>query len=194
MGTHAHWRKQADARQPDPSVPAAAQRQYLRFRIGERQMGITLDAIRELLEYQPLTTLPRMSPLLAGVLNLRGNGVPVLNLAHCLGLPASPQQRRSCIIILQLATAAPASDIGILVDEVHAVEDIANDAIEAPPQLGKLLPPGLLAGMVREAQGFTLLLDAGQLLTPDVLSQLCQTAATAVAAAPDSPLPGDKHD
>ncbi len=157
-------------------------------------MGITLDAIRELLEYQPLTTLPRMSPLLAGVLNLRGNGVPVLNLAHCLGLPASPQQRRSCIIILQLATAAPASDIGILVDEVHAVEDIANDAIEAPPQLGKLLPPGLLAGMVREAQGFTLLLDAGQLLTPDVLSQLCQTAATAVAAAPDSPLPGDKHD
>lgn len=194
MGTPAHWRKQAEALPPLPAVPATAQRQYLRFRTGQEQMGITLDAIRELLEYQPLTTLPRMSPLLAGVLNLRGNGVPVLNLAHCLGLPTGPQQRRSCIIILQLATAMPASEIGILVDEVHTVEDIADDTIEAPPQLGKLLPRGLLAGMVREAQGFTLLLDAGQLLTPDVLSQLCQSAATTVADAPDSTLPGDHHD
>lgn len=187
MAAHAHWRRPADA-SPAPPPPTASQQQYLRFRTGGEQLGITLDAIRELLEYQPLTTVPRMSPLLAGVLNLRGSGVPVLDLAHCLGLPVAPPQRRSCIIILQ--QAAPAGDIGMLVDEVHAVEDIASDRMEAPPQLGRLFPPGLLAGMLRQTPGFTLLLDASQLLAPDVLSQL----AEAMAETPASPLAGDGHD
>lgn len=194
MAAQAHWRRQAAAPPAQAAASAAAQRQYLRFKTGDAQMGIVLEAIRELLEYQPLTTVPHMSPLLAGVLNLRGSAVPVLHLAHCLGLPTAAPQRRSCIILLQSATT-PLDQIGILVDEVHAVVQISSDAIEAPPQLSALLPPGLLAGMVRETQGFTLLLEAGQLLAPPVLAQLCRASTAAVAAWPDSPSSsGEEHD
>ncbi len=162
--------------------------QYLRFQLGAESFACDILQIREILEYHRPTAVPQMPAFVHGVMNLRGSVVPVIDLAQRLGRPASKVLRRSCIIILQ--QAAPAGDIGMLVDEVHAVEDIASDRMEAPPQLGRLFPPGLLAGMLRQTPGFTLLLDASQLLAPDVLSQL----AEAMAETPASPLAGDGHD
>jgi purine-binding chemotaxis protein CheW len=98
------------------------------------RLGILLHQVRELLEYQPLTPSPPCHPRCAA-LNLRGSAVPIIDLAQRLGLPATEPQRRSCIIILQLALPLQIRELGMLVDEVLMVEDIQRQDIEAAPPL-----------------------------------------------------------
>lgn len=190
MGAQQHWRKAKQAAAALPPLPPLLQ--YLRLRAGPQRLGIPIEVVRELLEYQPLTTLPNMPPPLCGMLNLRGSAVPVVDLAQCLGLPAAVPQRRSCIIILHLADCLPSPEIGILVDEVYAVLELARSEIEAPPQLGGLLPEHCIAGLLREPQGFTVLLDARRLLSPDELARLALPPAAPVQA--DLLLQEDGHD
>ncbi|RMC91540.1 purine-binding chemotaxis protein CheW [Aquitalea palustris] len=190
MGAQQHWRKAKQAAVAPPPPPSLLQ--YLRLRAGPHQLGLPIEVVRELLEYQPLTTLPNMPPPLCGMLNLRGSGVPVIELAQCLGLPAAAPQRRSCIIILQLADSQPSREIGILVDEVYAVLELARSEIEDAPQLGGLLPEHFIAGLLREAQGFTVLLDAKRLLSLDELARLAPAAVP--SAQPDLLLQEDAHD
>lgn len=190
MGAQQHWRKPKQAAAAPPPLPQLVQ--YLRLRAGAHQLGISIDVVRELLEYQPLTSLPHMQPPLCGVLNLRGSGVPVIELAQCLGLPTAAPQRRSCIIILQLADSQPRQEIGMLVDEVYAVLELARSEIEAAPQLGGLLPEHFIAGLLREPQGFTVLLDASRLLALDELAGLLLPPAP--SAQPDLLLQEDAHD
>jgi len=170
MGIQQHWRRHKAVEPVIAATPAP--QQYLHFRAGQHQLAIAISAVRELLEWQPLTLLPRMQPPLCGILNLRGSGIPVIDLAQCLNLSASQAQRRSCIIILQAGTASVLHHIGILVDEVYAVQDIALDDIEPAPVMGSLLPADFIAGMLREAQGFTILLQAERLLSADDLGRL----------------------
>lgn len=190
MGAQQHWRKAKHAAVAPPPQPQRVQ--YLRLRAGPHQLAIAIDFVRELLEYQPLTTLPQMPPPLCGMLNLRGSGVPVIELAQCLGLPAATPQRRSCIIILHQADSQPAQEIGMLVDEVYAVLELACSEIEAAPQLGGLLPDHFIAGLLREPQGFTVLLDARRLLSLDELAHLFLPPPP--SAQPDLLLQEDGHD
>ena len=179
MGVPRHWRQSATPPRMQGTAPSATVLQCLRFRCASAKLGIFLHQVRELLEYQPLTPLPTMPAPFCGVLNLRGSAVPVIDLAQRLGLPPSPVQRRSCIIILQLALPLQIRELGMLVDEVLRVEDIQHSDIEAAPVLEPLMSTGMLAGMLRETQGFTLLLDANRLLsrrTQDMLAH--QRAAT----------------
>ncbi|NWK77039.1 chemotaxis protein CheW [Aquitalea sp. LB_tupeE] len=155
-------------------APAEAMLQCLRFRCAATTLGILLHQVCELLEYQPLTPFPTMPAPLCGLLNLRGNAVPVIDLAQRLGLPATVPQRRSCIIILQLALPLQIRELGMLVDEVLMVEDIQRQDIEAAPPLEPLMSTGMLAGMIRETTGFTLLLDANHLLSHHTLGRLAQ--------------------
>lgn len=175
MGAPRHWRQTpATTTHLQSPAPAEVALQYLRFRCADTRLGILLHQVRELLEYQPLTPFPTMPAPLCGLLNLRGSAVPIIDLAQRLGLPATEPQRRSCIIILQLALPLQIRELGMLVDEVMMVEDIQRDDIETAPALEPLMSTGMLAGMVRETTGFTLLLDANRLLSSHTLGTLAR--------------------
>ena len=170
MGALNYWRKQAAA-QP-AAGPAERIGQYLTFRLGEDAFGISILAVREILEYQPLTPVPRTPPYLRGVLNLRGAVVPVIDLALCFGQSATDVRRRTCIVIVDAPLPGQNRDIGVLVDEVHAVIDVAEDAIEPAPLLGRHVPADFIAGMARREQGFTVLLRVERALSLDDMHSL----------------------
>ena len=175
MGAPRHWRQTpATTTHMQGNAPAEATLQCLRFRCAGTRLGILLHQVRELLEYQPLTPFPTMPSPLCGLLNLRGSAVPVIDLAQRLGFLATEPQRRSCIIILQLALPLQIHELGMLVDEVLMVEDIQRQDIEAAPALEPLMSTGMLAGMIRETAGFTLLLDANRLLGSHTLGTLAR--------------------
>lgn len=186
MGAPRHWRQTpATTTRMHNTTPVEVTLQCLRFRCATTRLGILLHQVRELLEYQPLTPFPTMPAPLCGVLNLRGSAVPIIDLAQRLGLPATVPQRRSCIIILQLALPLQIRELGMLVDEVMMVEDIRRDDIEAAPALEPLMTTGMLADMIREPGGFTLLLDANRLLSSHTLGTLARYLP-AGATDPDS--------
>jgi len=105
--------------------------QYLTFLIGKEVFAIGIADIREIIEYREPTTVPMMPSFIRGVLNLRGRVVPVIDLLVRFGRESTAASRRTCIVILEVEHEDEQQYIGIVVDAVKAVLDIADADIES---------------------------------------------------------------
>jgi purine-binding chemotaxis protein CheW len=109
-------------------------------RRGSRHTGIL--AIKEIIEYSHLTTVPMTPEYVRGVINLRGAAVPVLDLSVRFGRQPGPVTKRTCIVIVEIDAAGARHDIGLVVDAVNAVLDIPVGDIEPPPVFGARIRTG----------------------------------------------------
>ena len=148
---------------------ARTPKQYLRFRLGPDPFAVAIDAVREILQVGAMTALPLMPTLVRGVMNLRGAVVPVIDLAARLGQPPIQLSRRSCVVVVEAGhpgdsnepeAAADATDaspdtltaplvVGLLVDAVYEVFDVALAGLEPVPPLGTRIEASFLRGMTR---------------------------------------------
>ncbi len=168
-------------RQPTAAV-AAADPQYLTFRLGEETFAIDILAIREIIEYGALTTVPLMPRCVRGVINLRGSVVPVIDLAARFGRGESAIHRRSCIVILELPGAdGRRQELGVIVDAVLAVQAIPASAIEPPPSFGARLRSEFIRGMGKLGERFVIILDVAAVLDVDELAELARLSEDADA-------------
>lgn len=155
-----------------PLALEASPAQYLTFQLGGEMFAVGILNIKEIIEYGSVTEIPMVPPFIRGVINLRGAVVPVIDLALCFGQSATDVRRRTCIVIVDAPLPGQNRDIGVLVDEVHAVIDVAEDAIEPAPLLGRHVPADFIAGMARREQGFTVLLRVERALSLDDMHSL----------------------
>ena len=86
----------------DARSTLSEQSQYLSFLIGGEEYAIGILRVREIIEYDTVTTVPTTPPCIRGVINLRGSVVPVVDLAVKLGLPESAVTKRTCIVIVEV--------------------------------------------------------------------------------------------
>jgi len=163
---------------PDPQQQqaAAASAQFLSFMLGQDMFAMGILAVREILEYAGVTPVPQMPPAISGVINLRGTAVPVLDLARRLEREPSPIGKRTCIIVVEVAGEEGPFVIGILVDAVNAVLDIAAADIEPPPRFGPVKAE-LLSGIGKVNGRFVLLLNVRHVLTNLHLAALVEQFA-----------------
>ncbi len=152
-----------------PPASAASVAQYLSFTLGGEAFAVGILSIREIIEYGGVTAVPKMPAAIRGVINLRGAVVPVLDLASRLGKPPGVIGRRSCIVITETEHDGEPQVIGLLVDSVTAVQEIAAADIEPPPGFGLRIASGFIAGIGKVGGRFVLLLDLGQVLALDEL-------------------------
>jgi purine-binding chemotaxis protein CheW len=145
-------------------TPAGATLQFLSFRSGGEECAMELPRVREILRYETLTRVPRAPAFVRGVLNLRGNVVPVVDLAVGLRLPAAPVGSRTCILIVELAIEGEPTIVGLVVAEVSRVLELTAEDVEAPPSFGTRVPVSVLKGVTRVDGKFVLLLDLDRLL------------------------------
>lgn len=161
---------------PAPAHAALAETaQYLSFTLDAELFGMQILSIKEIIEYGGVTPVPMMPPTIRGVINLRGAVVPVMDLAARLGRPPAAIGRRSCIVIVELGDApdgAASQVIGLIVDAVNAVQDIAAADIEPVPGFGTRIAPQFIAGMGKVAGRFVILLDIRQTLSGHELHAL----------------------
>lgn len=106
-----------------------SRRQYLLFKLNGDQYAIPLSESREIVQYVTPVKLPSVPDTVAGVMNLRGKMVAVINLAKRLGLPKSLITPRTCIIIAE----TPTEPMGFIVDEIEEVIELDDDNIELCP-------------------------------------------------------------
>jgi purine-binding chemotaxis protein CheW len=151
-----------------PSEPA----QYLTFMLGGEVYAIGILSIKEIIEYGGLTTVPMMPGAIRGVINLRGAVVPVMDLAARFGKPASEVTKRTCIVIVELALRGEQLVIGVVVDSVNAVQDIAAADIEPAPSFGMRIAADFIAGMGKVNGRFVILLDIQAVLSVDEIAGL----------------------
>ena len=143
--------------------------QNLSFRCMQVALALPISRVREIIEYGQLTPVPMMPSYVLGVLNLRGNVVPVVDLAGRFGAGKTEIGRRTCIIILELPASEGMQLVGLVVDAVDEVLDIDEGQIEPPPAFGAAIRSDFILGMARHDQGFIIILKMDRLLDVDTL-------------------------
>ncbi|MDH5613050.1 MAG: chemotaxis protein CheW [Gammaproteobacteria bacterium] len=196
MGALMHAGKN-DRRNEEEEDAANLGQQYLTFLIGKEVFAIGIADIREIIEYREPTTVPMMPSFIRGVLNLRGRVVPVIDLLVRFGRESTEASRRTCIVILEVEHEGEQQYIGIVVDAVRAVLDIADADIEPPPSFGARLRSDFVSGMGKVHDEFVIILDTEHVLSIEELSMLAgldennQVLGSEQAMLPDDVTTGD---
>ena len=153
--------------------------QYLTFMLAQEQFAIGILGIKEIIEYQGVTEVPMMPPCVRGVINLRGAVVPVVDLLARFGRPSSAVTKRTCVVIVEAACGADERQVmGLLVDAVNEVLDIAASDIEPPPSFGARIRSDFIQGVGKVRGKFVLLLDVDRALSLDDIGELGDAVAS----------------
>jgi purine-binding chemotaxis protein CheW len=156
------------------AAPAAKkeQHQFLTFLIGGEPFAISILVIKEIIEFGNLTSVPLMPDFIRGVLNLRGQVVPVIDLAARFGRAATAVARRTCVIIIEMDNDGEKQDVGVLVDSVSEVMDIPADMLQPAPAFGARIRVDFIKGMVDVEGRFIVILDVERVLSLDEIALL----------------------
>jgi purine-binding chemotaxis protein CheW len=159
-------------------------KQYLTFMLGGEMFSIGILCIREIIWYSNLTEVPMMPACIRGVINLRGAVVPVMDLSNRFGKAATPVVKSTCIIIVEVDTQneGERQSMGVVVDSVQAVLEIAASDIEQPPSFGTKIRSDFIEGIGKVNGKFVILLNVAKVLSMEEIGQLGQVASTADVA------------
>jgi purine-binding chemotaxis protein CheW len=147
--------------------------QYLTFMLGKEVFAIGILAIKEIIEYGHLTTVPMMPECIRGVINLRGAVVPVVDLAVRFGREPSLPTRRTCIVIIEVHMAEQETQVvGVTVDAVNEVMEIASTQIEPAPNFGTHIRTDFIRGMGKIDDRFVIILNVDRVLSAADLAVL----------------------
>lgn len=155
------------------SQPTFAE-QYLTFTLGTGIFAIGIGAIKEIIEYEPVTAVPLMPPFVRGVINLRGAVVPVIDLSAHFGHSPTQITRRSCVVIVETSANGERQDLGVVVDAVNAVVAIPTTDIEPPPPFATTSRAHFIRGMGRVSASLVILLDLDHVLAAEELAGLTE--------------------
>ena len=153
--------------------------QYLTFTLGGEMFAVGILNVKEIIEYGNLTEIPMMPTFIRGVINLRGSVVPVIDLAARFGRERLRSGRRSCIVIVEVNGDAGTQTLGVMVDGVSEVIDIAAADIEPAPSFGARIRTDFIAGMARREGRFVILLEVGRVFSIDELAGIGALAGAA---------------
>lgn len=148
----------------------AISRQYVTFGLGEELFGIEVTRAREILSLVSVTKVPQTPDYLLGVINLRGQVVPVVDLRIKLGIPETEMTRDSCIIVMEVQVDGEVLIVGGLADSVREVLELHDDQIEPPPRMGTKLRTEFIAGMGKVDEQFLILLEIDRVFSSEELA------------------------
>lgn len=162
----------------ETQIGAEQIQQFLTFHIGGEEYAIGITRVREIIEYDTVTRVPKTLPFIRGVINLRGSVVPVIDLAVKFGLPETAVTRSTCIVILELSLNGEETTMGIMADSVSQVVDLLPGDIEKVPSFGTRVNTDYLLGMAKLSKKFALILDVDRVLSLEELEQVAAVEDT----------------
>ena len=143
------------------SDAAQAGREYLSFVLGEAQYCIDILKVQEIRTYEPPTRIANTPAFIKGVINLRGNIVPIIDLRVKFGLPEQRYDTQTVVIVLNVAKRT----VGVVVDGVSDVIAVPASDIKPPPELGGALDTQYLQGLATVDGQMMILIDIEKLMT-----------------------------
>jgi len=149
-------------------------RQFLTFCLGDEMFGMELHQTREILEYRELTPVPLMPAFISGVINLRGEVVPIIDLALRLGREPIKLHKRTCIVVVEIDVDGNHHVLGLLADSVSEVLEVSEYDIEEAPAFGAKIKAEFILGIAKNEEDFIILLDAEKALSPRELAYLIE--------------------
>ncbi len=137
---------------------------YLTFALAHEEYGLEILKVREIIGYIDVTAVPQTPHYVKGVINLRGQVIPVVDLRAKFGMATTEVTDETCIIVVEIAQAGRKANTGIVVDRVQEVLDIAGADIEEAPQFGAAVDTNFILGMGKIGDTVKILLDINRVL------------------------------
>ncbi|PCK07544.1 MAG: chemotaxis protein CheW [Alteromonadaceae bacterium] len=150
--------------------------QYLTFEENNEVFGIDIHCIKEVLGIREITNLPCSNAFMRGVINLRGQVVPVIDLKTKFGFEPTDFTVDTCIIILELERqGGKVTLLGALTDSVRDVIDLLQEDVSPPPEVGASVDSAFIYGIGKFNGEFFVILDAHKLCAHEELSDITIT-------------------
>jgi purine-binding chemotaxis protein CheW len=137
---------------------------YLTFALGHEEYGLEILKVREIIGYMDITAVPQTPAYVKGVINLRGQVIPVIDLRAKFGMETAEPTEETCIIVVEITQDDRNISTGIVVDHVSEVLDIAGEDIEKAPQFGSSVNTDFILGMGKIEESVKILLDIDKVL------------------------------
>lgn len=158
--------------------------QLLTFKLGNETYGIEINKVREILTYPVVTPIPDASRWVKGVINLRGEVAPIIDLRVRFNINTQPVYNERTIVIA--VKTQDARMIGLVVDEVSDMENVDLDKLYPAPDMGTSIAPKYLKGLFKKDEKMIVILDIDKILDKEEMQRLSrhsQEASSHVLAA-----------
>jgi len=155
---------------------------YLTFNLQAESYGIDVLKVREIIRHTTITLVPQMPAYIRGVINLRGKIIPVMDLRMRFEFPSAANTEQTCIIVVQVKLPdGKATQMGLVVDGVEEVINIADNDIEETPSFGGQICTDYIIGIAKVKSAVKTLLDIDGIVGADTLKSLKAITTTAPA-------------
>ena len=141
------------------------QRELITFEVGGQVFGLDIMAIREIRAWTPVTRLPRVPHYVAGVVNLRGTVLPVIDLAARLGWEQAKASERHAIIVVHTG----GKSCGLIVESVSDLVQLNADSLQLPPGIGDEAITAFIEGLAPIDERMVMVLNLAALVGNDVV-------------------------
>jgi purine-binding chemotaxis protein CheW len=138
---------------------------YLTFELGKEVYGLAILKVQEIIKLMAVTSVPRTPDCVRGVINLRGKVIPVVDLRTKFGMATVEDTDRTCIIVVEIVGEPHGITMGVLVDAVSEVLEVAAEQIEPPPSFGTSVSTEFILGMGKIEEKVVMLLDVDKVMT-----------------------------
>lgn len=150
----------------------AAGGQYVTVGVGDEMFALNVGQVREVLDLCLFTRVPNMPAFVRGMIDVRGQGVPVVDMRMKFGLPPAEPTHHTRIVVLEVEVEGRNLVVGALTDRVYEVAELPDDQIEAAPDVGVRWSSEMIRGIGRRGERFVIILDLHRLFAADGLA-LC---------------------
>jgi purine-binding chemotaxis protein CheW len=153
---------------------AATTQQYLTFVLSGEVFAMDIRTVREIIQHGAMTAVPLMPNFVRGVINLRGAVVPVIDLQARFGRGQAQVGGKTCIIVIDASSDGEKMELGLMVDAVSEVIDIATHQIEPPPQFGTTIQREFIHGLGKVEGEFVVILAPERALNIDDMALMAE--------------------
>jgi purine-binding chemotaxis protein CheW len=148
---------------------------YLTFELGGEVYGLEILKVHEIIGIMTVTRVPKMPCFVRGVINLRGQVIPVVDLRLKFELEQKEDTEKTCVIVVQVRCGSGTVTMGAIVDEVSEVLNIPAEAIEPAPSFGASVDTDFILGMGKVGQKVVMLLDVDRVLSQGEIAEVEMT-------------------
>lgn len=145
---------------------ADSNNEMLTFQLGSAAFAVNVRQVREVLDYKPIQRMANAPESLLGMIDVRGVGVPVVDLKRRLAMPASETREvgaETRIVVLEFELDEHLHTLAVIADAVHEVADLSDQTLEAPPHVGEAWSNEFVQGLGRRGESFLTLLKVEKL-------------------------------
>jgi purine-binding chemotaxis protein CheW len=152
------------------------------FKLGEELFAINVYQVREVLEVLQITKVPTAPPYMRGVVNVRGQAIPVVDLRMRFGLPSIPNSVNTRICVMELEVDGEITVIGGIADSVHEVIELDPSNIDPPPRIAMRWRTEFISGMGKRGDDFIIILNVNAVFSSEELLAVSESTVLQTTA------------